>query len=246
MLSSLRLSVIAGAICLAASNASAGLIVVNHDEWTLSNTGFSRSPDASVFVQNLVGEFGRNLHAYSTNFGLTQSSLVNAMGDAGATYTTGTDFDFTAANVSAYDGLFLAGNQLDAAALTVLGDYVDQGGSVYIAGGTGWGGAAAEAAAWNSFLAPFDVQMGASYDGVSGNIAVSGDPIFAGVSTLYSNNGNPLSGDSVVCCGVAGQGQYAVARVDATPVAAPAALALIAGGLAAMAWYRRASAARRS
>ena len=209
--------------------ADAATLVVNHDEWTLSNSGFSAAPDAAQFVANLVAEFGTTLHAYSTNFGFTGSSLASAMSIAGATYTTGTGFAFTLANLSAYDGLFLGGDYLTAGELGVLSSYIAGGGNVYIAGGTGAGGPAGEAAAWNSFLAPFNVQMGSPYNGVSGNTAVSGDPLFAGVAELFSNNGNPLSGSSVVCC--AAGGQYAVTRAAVVPLPASLPMLTLAVGL---------------
>lgn len=227
---------------LAAPIASqAATVVVTHDEWTLSTTGFAQSPDASIFVQNLVAEFGTRIHAYSTNFGLNNSALSSAMATAGATFSAGTGFALTAANLVGIDAVMLAGNYLNAGELAELSSFVAGGGSVYIAGGTGLGGAAAEAAAWNGFLAPFGIQMsGAGYDGVGGNLSVTSatDPLFAGITTLYSNNGNALSGTGVVCCG--DRGLYAVWRSDdPAPVPLPATGALLIGALGGVAALRR-------
>lgn len=214
--------------------AGAATIVVNHDEWTLSNTGFSQAADTSTFVQNLVSEFGPQIHAYSDNFSYNQSSLSNAMAAAGATYTSGTaGFDFTVANLSGYDAVFLGGNYLDSAQQGVLSAYVAGGGNVYIAGGTGISGSAAEANAWNSFLAPFDVQMATSYNGIQGVLSVSGDSLFGGVAGLYQNNGNGLSGASVVCCG--NDGLFAVYRTPMSAVPVPAAAWLLLTALAGLA-----------
>jgi hypothetical protein len=234
-LKSLRpLSALALALGVAAGGpAMAATIVVNNDEWTLSDTGFASAADTGQFVANLVAEFGPTIHAYSGNFGFTQGSLATAMANAGATYTTGTGFDFTAANLSAYDAVFLGGFYLDAAGIAELSSYVASGGGVYIAGGTNVGGPAAEAAAWNGFLAPFGVQMNPFYNGVSGNVAVSGDAIFDGVSALYQNNGNGLTGSSVVCCG--DSGLYAVYRVSngdgPAPIPLPATLPLLVAAM---------------
>lgn len=208
------------------TGANAGTIFVSHDEWTLSNTGFANAADTGQFVSNLVGEFGTTIHAYTNNFGFTQSSLASAMSSAGATYTTGTGFAFNLANIGGFDAIFLGGFALSASELSDLSTYVANGGGVYLAGGTGsLGGAAAEAAAWNGFLAPFGVQMDTVFNGVGGTTAVAGDPIFNGVSGLYQNNGNGLSGSSVFCCG--SDGLYAINRMDEVPVSAPPTLALM-------------------
>jgi len=229
------------AAALSAGGASAGTVVVNADEWALSNTGFAQAPDATQFVDNLVDAFGTTIHAYSTNFGYTQSSLASAMGAAGATYSTGIGFAFTAANITGFDALFLGGDYLSAGELSTLSDYVAGGGNVYISAGTGAGGAAAEAAAWNSFLSPFDIQLSAPYTGFSGTAATGGDPLFTGVSALYFNNPNGLSGGNVVCC--TAEELFAVARMDTPvpPIPLPAGGLLLASALVAgvgTAWRR--------
>lgn len=227
------------ATSLMAGAASASTVVINNDEWTLSDTGFASTPTSTAqFVANLVAEFGTQLHAFSSNFGLTQSSLASAMTAAGATYTTSSAAAFSLGASSGYNALFFGGDYLTAGQLTDLSAYVAGGGNVYIAGGTGAGGPAAEASAWNAFLAPFGVQMASVYNGISGNISVSGDPLFAGVSTLFQNNGNGLSGSSVVCCGTSG-GLYAVHRTDLAPVPLPAGGLLLLGGLTGLAAFRR-------
>jgi hypothetical protein len=226
----------------------AATIFVNTDEWTLTGTGVDNAPAGSVanFVANLVAEMGPKIHAYSTNFGFTDTAVVNAMASAGANYTTGTvGFDFSLVNLSLYDALFLGGFYLSAAEVDTLSAFVAGGGNVYIAGGTGVGGPADEAAAWNSFLSPFGVQMEPNYS-ISGTIPVSGDPLFDGVSGLYSNGGNPLTGTSVFCCGETVGGRYAVYRTDdngngpgPNPIPLPAAGWIMLSGLMSFAAVRR-------
>ena len=184
------------------ANAGTGRIVVANDEWTLSDTGFSTSgtPNTQNFVSSVATWFtgsatGNSFLAYSNNFGFNQSSLSAAM--AGNTWTVSTAVTFTAANLLAnYDAVFVGGfvanNQ-------VLIDYVNGGGNVYLAGGTaafsGPNGAAQnEANAWNTFLNAFDMEFEGSYNGISGNVTVTGTghPIFNGVTRLYQNNGSSI------------------------------------------------------
>lgn len=181
-----------------ANTALAGRIVVNHDEWTLSNPGFSLSPDASIFADNVAQFFtgggAGTFHAYSTNFGLNESSLAAALSGAGHTYTTGTGPSFDLAGLQAFDGIFVAGPAagLDTA---VLADYVNAGGSVYLAGGTGsFGSPLAEANFWNSFLNLFGMEFETTFNRLGGSFNVQAEPhaIFNNVDTLYENNGNTV------------------------------------------------------
>ena len=69
------------------NNSYAGMIVLANDEWTLSETGYSHTvSDPGVFATNVAGWFtggsAGNFLAYSSNFGLTGSSLAfRTMGD---------------------------------------------------------------------------------------------------------------------------------------------------------------------
>lgn len=181
--------------------ANAGRIVVHHDEWTTSNTGFTTAgpANATSFVQNVadflnIGGGTGNFLVYSTNFGLTQSSFATALTSAGHTLTVSTAVTFDLATLLTYDGVFLA--LPPTGDTSVLTDYVNAGGGVYIAAGTAGigGGATAEANAWNPFLNAFGLGLlGGAYNGVSGNIAIAGGhPIFSGVSQLYQNNGSTV------------------------------------------------------
>ncbi len=239
-------SFFAGILC---TPVHAGVILVNHDEWTLSDTGFSSAPDAGTFALNIASLFADggtgNFLVYSNNFGLTQSNLQSTMTGAGHTWTISTAVPFTEATLSGYDGVFVGGYGADNAVLT---GYVNAGGNVYLVGGTAtMGGSAAEAAAWNDFLNAFGLQYDSAYNGVSGNLAISsGHPVFSGVSTLYHNNGNsvsdlaPADPRNSVLISLNDQGLYAIWQATGTPVVpAPGAVLLGAVGTGLVTWMRR-------
>ncbi len=220
--------------------AQAGKIVVAHDEWTLSNSGFSDPNDPGVFAANVADWFtggsSGSFHAYSTNFGLTGSSLAAAMTAAGHTWTTGTGISFTLANLLTYDGIFLGGNTADTA---VLISYVEAGGNVYLMGGTGNG----SDWTWNPFLNHFGLQYASSYNGVGGSMEISSPhPIFAGVDHLYQNNGQditdllPADPRNQVLISYNGHGLYAV---YASTVPLPASVWLLGSALVGLIGVRR-------
>ena len=175
----------------------AGKIVIANDEWQLSDTGFAQSPDAGTFATNIASWFtGGNpgrFHAYSTNFSLTGSSLASAMSGAGHIWTTGTVPAFDLPTLSTYDGIFVAlsGPPTETLA-SVLTSYVNAGGNVYVAGGTGSNTSGA-AAVWNPFLNNFGLGFSLSGNGIVGNTPInSTHQLFNGVSSLYHNNGQAV------------------------------------------------------
>jgi hypothetical protein len=177
-------------------NTLAGRIVVNNDEWALSNSGFRYTPDAKTFSTNVASWFTGggpgNFLVYSKNFGLTETSLSNAMTNAGHSWEINYQAEFTVDNLMKYDGIFLAGNPADT---SVLIEYVLKGGNVYLAGGTGIGGPVSEAAGWNSFLTNFGLRFEPYYNQIwSAIINMNSDhPIFKGVMNLYVYSGNNVS-----------------------------------------------------
>ena len=187
-----------------------GRIIVSHDEWTFSNTGFDEAPDAEIFIKNITnwlrtcGKKSNNkFHALSNDFSLNESSLANIMRENSYSYTQGTNEDLTVENLKKYDWIYLAGPVANVNSSTLnraLKNYVDQGGNVYISAGTGdFGSAEGEAAYFNPFLANFGLRYGSSENEIRGSINPNSDhPIFANVSSLYYNNGNSvgLTGDN--------------------------------------------------
>jgi hypothetical protein len=155
--------------------------------------------------------------------------------------STGVTFDL--ATLSAYDAVYLAGN---VANNQVLIDYVNGGGNVYLAGGTGWGGPLNEANSWNTFLNEFGLGFGTFYNGVCCNMAtISTHEIFDGVSSLYQNNGNDSIDINVtdpsaqVLVSFNGHGLYAVYD-SSVGVPAPASIFIMLFGLGGLALRRTA------
>jgi hypothetical protein len=242
----LRFALLGFALVYLAAPADAARIIVNHDEWTLSDTGFSQAGAGNVttFVNNLASFMNQNGGAcsylvYSSNFGFLQGNFQGAMAGTGCalTYFTG-PFNTGAGTLANYDGVFLA-LPPDTYDPAVLANYVNSGGSAYIAAGTGSGGAAAEAAHWNTFLNGFGLTLGSPYNGCCGNDLVQQSHVIeTGVNQLYYNNGNTVSlfganaFASVIESSVTGVGLIGVYD-DTASVPEPGAIVLLTLGLIA-------------
>ena len=209
-----------------------GQVVVNSDEYTLSNYGFGMAPDTRTFALNVASWFTGsepgNFLVYSNDFGLVESELSSTMTAAGHSWTIDTSIPFTLGNLLAYDAVFLGG--LPGADNEVLIEYVAAGGNVYLEGGTGDfpGGAPGEAAQWNTFLNAVGLNFASVYNGIWGVIPTIGShPIINNVSGLYFNNGNsvseldPADPNTDILSVYAGQGMLAQSIVipagDTTP-----------------------------
>lgn len=174
---------------------SAGRILINSDEWTLSDAGFSNAggSNAANFAVNLAAFLagpGGNILIYSDNFGLTQPSLTNTLTGAGFSVTTSTGaFDPTG-----FDAIFLAGS-LFSATTSDLVDFVNSGGGVYIAAGTASSNPGLAASLFNPFLNTFGLEYANTHEFPPGNDAIDNpaNPLFAGVTQLYYNGVNPVS-----------------------------------------------------
>jgi RHS repeat-associated protein len=163
-----------------------GRIVVNCDEWTLSNTGFQQGVGVDNFARNLARFFSPNhpgkFLVHTPNFGLNESMLANTMTAAGHTWTINTALPFTLANIQQFDAVFLAADL--PANNQVLISYVEAGGSVYIAAGTGAGGALGEAVAWQPLLNHFGIDLETMYRGGGTDAPTIAHPLFVGVGKL--------------------------------------------------------------
>lgn len=217
----LPLLAMAGAAALLAplANAQTGKIVVNNDEWTMGDPGFGGARDPDVFGVNVCDWFTGggpgSFLAYSNNFGLTGGQIAAAITGAGHGWTVQTAGALSLAQMQAYDGIFLGGALVPATPDLIA--YVNGGGNVYVMGGTGVGGAVFEAAQWNPFLNNYGLGFGTFYNGVSGDIPISSaHPIFAGVDTLFQNNGQdvldlqPANPKNLILVDQNGHGLYGV------------------------------------
>jgi hypothetical protein len=199
-----------------------GRIVVNSDEWPLSDPGFQRSPDAAKFAINVakyfVGEGKGKFHALSNNFGLVGSSLEQTMTQAGHTWTKGTNITIDLPTLSKYDGIFLAGHAVDN---QVLIQYVKNGGKVYLAAGVS-SNPKAEADSWNTFLGEFGLKFAEYHDNTGGNLSPNqSHPLLDGVKSLYFHCGNSIIDlkpesplNQIIQTHTGGQGLIATAEVE--------------------------------
>jgi len=182
------------ATALAVSPAlAAGKVLVSHDEWPLSDSGYQMAPDAERFARNVADLFtggdrtGRFL-VYSTNQGLTGHRLATTMRSAGHDWTVKDPAAAPLEDFSQYDAVFVGQNSVDTHRLT---EYVNGGGNVYVMSGTGYGVADTN---WNAFLAAFGLSLASKSNSLNGVTAISSShPLFAGVHSLLFIAGNSVA-----------------------------------------------------
>jgi hypothetical protein len=231
--------------------AIAGKIVVTNDEWQTTNYGFAQTAaGSSRFALNVAQWFSGspnsgNFLVDSTNFSLDPlqaTALKATMGGVGYSWTSSSSipgFAFDVPTLLGFNGVFLAlPSPVNNAVLTA---YVNAGGNVYIAAGTGYGGPAAEAEGWNSFLNSFGLQFdGSAYNGITTIVPIQnpfGHPVLNGVQSLFQNNGNSISyhgsnPEAKIIESLGNQGLYAVYDgVETVANPEPGTLALLGGGL---------------
>ncbi len=166
-----------------------GKIVVSADEWPTTDEGYTKAVSGSTdqFVKNVANYFtggapGHFLIA-TDNFAYA-SKFRNSLISAGHTYV----HDKNATNYSDYDGIFIGGQAYN---VTLLTNYVDNGGCVYVVGGTGFNNER------GILLNPFLNQYGLDFDPYpnTGKWLISSfsfPQLFGGVSNLYTWNPNEM------------------------------------------------------
>ncbi len=201
-----------------------GRVVAVYDDWTLSNTGFRAAGTSAMAFARNVGRFlssntyGRFL-VYSNDFGLRESTLRDAMIGVGHEWIADTGIRFDVPTLREFDGVYVLGDVgpsfPSSAANSVLIDYVESGGSVYVGAGT-----AVFGPAMNSFAQHFGFTFG-GLDGSQGLFALpSTHPIACNVDRIYAWNGNTmaLTGGGVVTPDVIAPGRVLAAEAPAARV----------------------------
>ncbi|MCW3098800.1 MAG: mucD 8 [Chthonomonadaceae bacterium] len=166
-----------------------GVLIVAADEVATNDSSFDQVPGDSVvhFIRNLAYTFAGSKRGkfliYSTNacFG---KRFQQTLQEAGHTVTQTMSPD----SLSAYDGVFVCGNA--EVSVKQLAAYIQGGGCVYLAGGTGGN----EPKIFNDFLQPFGIEYEPwpnDYSTVQAT-AFGRSPLFDGVDTLVIHGINPI------------------------------------------------------
>jgi len=188
-----------GSCPVPAQPCDAGRIFVANDDWILSDTGFASLPvDTGHYADNLARWFvpagTGNFLVYSANHAVAGARLATHMTTAGHSWTLSTTVSFDLNTLLRYDAIFLAGTGVPN--VSILIQYVEQGGGVYLAAGTS-SSSSGVAALWNPFLMRFGLQLESSLN----NLCAFGcrlpiqasHPVLAGVQALYHDRGQDVN-----------------------------------------------------
>ncbi|MDX2022506.1 MAG: Calx-beta domain-containing protein, partial [Deltaproteobacteria bacterium] len=178
-----------------------GKVVVDSDEWILSNQGFSPGVSGAEFAVNLANYFapaggGRFLDFQTGPQWPHGEELHAALALAGHSHEwspsdgSGKDLE----SLLTYDGLFVG--DLDAQYIDTLNAYVALGGNVFLTLGTGFYSPAEESSVWSSFLKRygFEIDGTSTYGSSCAALAPSSQHfLFNSVSWLMFCGALPLN-----------------------------------------------------
>jgi len=199
-----------------------GIVVLSNDDWVLSDTAFTRLPTATtnltLNLARLLATRTRRIHAYSDYFSLTGARLSSTLNGAGYIFTSGLGISLDLATLSQYDAVFLGIPFPPASTLTVLQQYVAQGGNLYIHAGNGAATPNLVPDFWNPLLTRYGLSLGTGFNGLNGDIAVSSShQVFNGVSAVFVNGGHPVTGCCVVARAPNGTALFAISQGGRIP-----------------------------
>ena len=201
MVSILRRVVIAICVIAVASSSAVevkgGNIVVGHDVNTLGT--FVAGTNEATFAVNVAnsltaGDATKNLLLFEATPGDGSRDyapvVLNALSAAGFNVTVTTNY---ATSFTGFNAIFVAEQFPSITFLNnnAMINYVNSGGGVYLAGGVG-NNPAVESAGWNTFLNHFGLAFATQYNGINNVPITSSNPIFAGVTSLNSGNGQSI------------------------------------------------------
>ncbi len=230
------------AICwLGSCTISQAQIVVSHDVNTLaSDVAGSQENRFAVNVATFLtaNATTKKLILFESNPGdgsrNYSSGVLTALASNGFSVTLTADYKTP---FSGFDAVFVSEDFpiigfLDGNSLI---KYVNGGGGVYLAGGVG-NTASVEASGWNTFLYFYGLGFTSTgYNGINSVAISSSHPIFAGITSLGSGNGQSIlnlgtNPNAKIVQFAGNQGVYAVVNtVQQQAVPEPGSIALLAG-----------------
>jgi len=198
-------------------NQTTGILIVNRDEWTLSDRG---QGDCLTYATNLLNAFGvgsgNRVFLFEApagnNYDQTFYYVRSAARALGATFDSSPNT--LPANLNDYKALFICvARKPD---IDKLNQYLDNGGNIYVAlnGPSG----SSDREMWSELLNPRGILLPNTAGGPSGTFAITDDNgLFRGVNRLYFGGGTPISAQADTDAEVAGtmlNGQKNVAIVS--------------------------------
>ncbi|MEM8757131.1 MAG: hypothetical protein AAGF47_05035 [Planctomycetota bacterium] len=181
-----------------------GTIIAAGDEWIFSDQAYDADAvQASRLALNIAdamagGQAGADFLVYTTENRVRNGNLAATMTDAGYGWDRNTTLTFDLPTLQTYDGIWLSGDLgRSPAEMAVLQDYVTQGGSVFVLGGTSGSGAEI-AAAWNPLLSlgglAFDDEKFPGSFTASFEVNAGSSTLDDGVSSIFWGNGQNVLG----------------------------------------------------